>query len=223
MYKDVKEYIQTCDPCQRVGKPSRGTHWPLTPILPLALFEKWGIDFVGPIKPTTKGRRNRYILVATEYVSKWVEAQPTKRADAATVANFLVRFILRRYGCPLELVSDRGTHFLNEVIDAILKTYWVKHRLTSPYNPKANGLTERANGIICKILTRTVDIFQEDWDLKLQSALWAYNTTEKLTTRRSPFFMMFGTTSIMPIEFEYPTARVVNRQRLEDAESSQRR
>jgi len=122
--------------------------------LPLAPFEKWGIDFIGPITPVTKGRRNRYILLATCYLTKLVEARPTAKDDAKTVASFLYEQIFCRYGPPLELVSDRGTHFLNATIKELTDRYWVKHRKTTPYHPKANGLTERANGIIGKILNR---------------------------------------------------------------------
>ena len=81
------------------------------PILPLAPFEKWGIDFVGPIQPAKRHGKNRYILVATEYATKWVEAVALKRNDAKVTARFLFENIITRFGCPLELVSDRAHIF----------------------------------------------------------------------------------------------------------------
>jgi hypothetical protein len=109
----------------------------------------------------------------------------------------------------LELVSDRGTHFLNDVIVDLTTKYLIKHRKTTPYNPKANGLTERANGIVGKILNKMVSAHKTDWDRKLPSAVHAYNTTEKSTTGHSPYFLVFGQTAIHGIELEVETFRVL--------------
>jgi hypothetical protein len=79
---------------------------PLVPLLALAPFKKWGIDFVGPIYPPSKHGRKRYILVATDYATKWAEAVATKTDDAQTVAKFLYENIISRFGCPKELISD---------------------------------------------------------------------------------------------------------------------
>jgi hypothetical protein len=99
---------------------------------------------------------------------------------------------MMRFGHPLELVSDRGTHFLNTVIVDLTTKYLIKHRKTTPYNPKANRLTERANGIVDKILNKMVSAHKMDWDWKLPSAVHAYSTTEKSTTGQSPYFLVFG-------------------------------
>ncbi|KAL3687533.1 hypothetical protein R1sor_013842 [Riccia sorocarpa] len=154
MFKDSYEYIKACDPCQRMGKPTATTQWPLCPIMPLAPFEKWGIDFVGPIQPATRVRRNKYILVATDYATKMVEAVASKKNDKKVVAEFLFTNIISRYGCPLELVSDRGKHFLNDLIEELTEYFQMKHRKTTPYNPKANGLTEKK-----KVTTRQTPYF----------------------------------------------------------------
>ena len=188
LIRDVKRYVGSCDQCQRTGAPAFRNHWPLTPIVPLAPFEKWGIDFIGPINPVS-ARKNRYIILATDYATKWVEARSTKRNDAITAAGFLFEEIMMRFGHPLELVSDRGKHFLNDVIHNITTRYLIKHRKTTPYNPKANGLTERANGIVGKSLNKMVSAHKTDWDLKLPLAVHAYNTSEKVTTGKSPYFL----------------------------------
>ena len=173
--RDVKAFVGKCDQCQRTGAPSFRNHWPLTPIIPLAPFEKWGIDFIGPIDPRS-ARKRRYIILATDYATKWVEARATVKNDAITATTFLFEEIMMRFGHPLELVSDRGKHFLNDVICNITSRYSIKHRKTTPYNPKANGLTEWANGIVRKILNKMVSAHKTDWDRKLPSAVHAYNT-----------------------------------------------
>ena len=223
MYRDTHTFIQTCDSCQRTGKPTASSHWPLTPIIPLAPFEKWGIDFIGPIDPVAAKSRARYIILATDYATKWVEAIATKKNDAMTAAKFIFEYIIVRFGCPLELVSDRGKHFLNKVIRYITDLYFIRHRKTTPYNPKANGLTERANGLMEKILLKIISAHKTDWDLKLHSALWAYRTAEKITTRQTPFYMVYGQHSIMPVEFEIPTQRVSIEERLPVEESQDAR
>ena len=188
---DVKMYVSSCDQCQRTGAPAFRNHWPLTPIISIALFEKWGIDFVGPIKSVSTCR-NRYIIMATDYATKWIEARPTWKNDAATTAVFLFEEIMMQFGHPLEIVSDRGTHFLNDIICDITTKYLINHRKTTPYNLKANGLIERANGIIGKVLNKLVAAHRTDWDLKLPLAIHVYNTSEKRTTRRNSYFLVFG-------------------------------
>ena len=219
MHRDVYQFIRSCDPCQRQGKPLNSGKWPLIPIMPLAPFAKWGIDFVGPIQPVTQHRKNRYILVATDYLTKMVEAAALKTNDAKVTSRFIFDNIITRYGCPLELVSDRGTHFLNATIEHLTTVYLIKHRKTTPYNPKANGLTERANGLLCKILTKIVAAHKTDWDVKLSSVLWAYRTAEKVTTRKTPFYLTYGHDSVVPIEFDIPTYRLWDDRRLGIEES----
>jgi hypothetical protein len=116
---------------------------------------------------------------------------------------------MMRFGYPLELVSDRGTHFLNDVIVDLTTKYLIKHQKTTPYNPKANVLMERANGIVGKILNKMVSVHKTDWDRKLPLPVHAYNTTEKSTIGQSPYFLVFGQTAIHGIELEVETFRVL--------------
>src|SRR5450759_702690 len=206
LHKDVKKYIRSCGPCQHSGKPSVRDHWALTPIIPLGPFAKWGIDFIGPISPASRTHRNRYIILATDYGTKWVEAKATRKNDASTAGRFLFENILMRFGAPWELVSDRGLHFINETIENITYQHQITHRLTTPYNPKANGLTERANGIVCKIVSRMVSAHKSDWDQKLASAVFAYNTAEKFTTGRSPYYLVYGQHPLSIVGLELTTA-----------------
>ena len=179
--RDVKFFIQSCDPCHRTGNLRTRNHLPLTPIILIVPFEKWRVDFIGPILPISRKKRS-YIILATDYATKWVETWATIRNDAHTSASFLFERIMMRFGCLLELISDRRTHFLNEVILNLTARYGIKHRKTTPYNLKANGLTERANRIVGNILTKLVSANKTDWDEKLQSAVYAYNTSHKTTT-----------------------------------------
>ena len=101
--------------------------------------------------------------------------------------NFLKLNIFSRFGCPQELISDEGTHFVNDVIELLTEKYKMKHRLTTPYHLRANGQTEKSNGILCKIITKTFQGSMVDWDVKLLDALWAYRTAYEVTTKFTPF------------------------------------
>ena len=96
-----------------------------------------------------------------------------------------------------------------DVIYNITTRYLIKHRKTTPYNSKANGLTKRANGIVGKSLNKMVSAHKTDWDLKLPSAIHAYNTSKKVTTGRSPYFLVFGQTALHGIEMEIETYRII--------------
>ncbi|OAE18853.1 hypothetical protein AXG93_1647s1020 [Marchantia polymorpha subsp. ruderalis] len=109
------------------------------------------------------------------------EAKATQRDNVATVAKFLFELIIKRYGCPLELISDRVTHFLNTVIKDLTFYFHIQHQKTTPYNPKANELIEKSNGLMRKILLNAMVNHAHDWDTKLPAALWAYPTAKKRT------------------------------------------
>ena len=101
-------------------------------------FSKWGIDFVGPIKPPARSTHAQYIIVATDYLTKWVEAKATICNDARTMAKFLYEFVFIRYGLPIEIVSDQGVHFINDVIEFLLQEFMVVHQTSAPYLPRAS-------------------------------------------------------------------------------------
>jgi hypothetical protein len=191
---------------------------PLNPSLPLAPFEKWGIDYIGQISPASS-RRNEYIIIATEYLMKWAEAKAVKKADAKQTAIFLYENIISRFGCPKILISDRGSHFLNPVIREMTQLFQINHRKTTPYHPQTNGQTKRVNQTLIRILRKIVTESKRDWDIKLTAALWAYRTTYKVTTRATPFSLMYGMEAILPIEFEVPSLRIAIENRLDDSTS----
>eukprot|EP00253_Pinus_taeda_P031345 PITA_31345 len=122
LHQDSKAHCKACDICQRMGKPSQRDEMSLNPQMTLQPFEKWAVDFVGPIKP--KGKTGaRYIIIATEYLTRWVEAQPVKDCTAATTAKFLFENMLTQFRCRKILMNDRGTHFLNETISTLTEEF----------------------------------------------------------------------------------------------------
>ena len=162
---------------------------PLNPILIIEIFDVWGIDFMGPF-PNSIG--NLYILLAVDYVSKWVEAIPSKTNDNKVVISFLKENIFSRFGTPRAIISDRGTHFRNRSFEALMKKYVVTHRLASPYHPQTSGQVEVSNRQIKHILEKTMGANRKDWSTRLTDALWAYITAFKTTLGMSPYRLVYG-------------------------------
>lgn len=109
---------------------------PLIRITASQPFEKWGIYFIGPISPAAKYTQARYIIVAIDYCTKWAEARATRKTDARSTAKFLYEQVISSFGCPLVIISDYGSHFVNEVIAVLLSEFLVIHHKSTPYYPQ---------------------------------------------------------------------------------------
>ena len=108
----------------------------------MEIFYMWGIDFMGPFSSSFG---NEYILLAVDYVSKWVEAIPARTNDARVVMKFLRDNIFVRFGMPQDIISDQGTHFTNQSFATLLKKYSIIHRRATLYYPQTSGQVEISN------------------------------------------------------------------------------
>ena len=196
MYDDIKEYIRTCDTCQRFGKPERNE--PLHSIEIIQPFERIGIDIVGPLPETEN--KNKYMVVAIEYLTKWVEVRALEKATAENVAKFVFEEIICRHGTPKIILTDQGSHFKNKMLDELCNNFGIKHKLSSPYHPQTNELVERFNRTLVTMLAKTNDIF--NWDLHIPSVLLAYRTAKHSTTKYTPFYLNYGRNPVLPVELE---------------------
>ena len=158
MGKDIKAYVQSCDTCQKRKRPMKTES--LHPLKVGQPFDRLGMDIVGPLPVTRNG--NKYIVVATEYLTKWPEARALPDAKAASVVSFFYEDIICRHSCPRELLIDQGTHFVNALLDALCAQLGVKHRLSTAYHPQTNGLVERFNRTLCEILAKYASQYQQD-------------------------------------------------------------
>nr|GFB03403.1 hypothetical protein [Tanacetum cinerariifolium] len=149
-------------------------------------------------------RGNKYILVAVDYLSKWVEAKALHTNDARVVCKFL-KNLFARFGNPRAIISDRGTYFCNDQFAKVMQKFGVTHRLATPYHPQTSGQVEVSNrGLKC-ILERTVGENRTSWSDKLDDALWAFRTAYKTPIECTPYNLVYGKEKAchLPVELEH--------------------
>ncbi|GJS81864.1 reverse transcriptase domain-containing protein [Tanacetum coccineum] len=150
--KEAHTLVCLCKECQKTRNISKRDEMPLNNIQVCENFNIWGIDFMGPF---LKSHKFEYILVAVDYVSKWVEAQALPTNDARVVITFLKK-LFSRFRIPKALISDRGTHFCNKIMEKTIKRYRVNHRFSTSYHPQTIGQVENTNTTLKRILEKTV-------------------------------------------------------------------
>ena len=132
LFKDYFDFCKTYARCQQLGGVTKRNMMPLTLILIIEIFDCWGLDFMGPFPPSCG---YLYILLAGDYVSKWVEAIPTRTNDHKVVLKFLKEHIFSRFGMPRAIISDGGIHFCNRPFENMLKKNGVTHKVSTAYHP----------------------------------------------------------------------------------------
>ena len=143
MNLDITRYVQSCVSCQgRKGVPDKPPGF-LQCIKVERPFEKVGIDLLGPFPLSHKG--NKMIIVAVDYLTKWVELKAMPTGKAEDVAEFFVNQIFLRHGDPERIITDQGKFFVAELTQSVVKKLHTNHKTTSSYHPQANGAVERMN------------------------------------------------------------------------------
>uniref|UniRef100_A0A2N9FLD6 Integrase catalytic domain-containing protein n=1 Tax=Fagus sylvatica TaxID=28930 RepID=A0A2N9FLD6_FAGSY len=213
MKRDTADFVKACHTCQMQANlihthptnlQNMATPWP---------FHTWGLDLIGPINPPSGGYI--WILAATEYFTKWVEAIPLRKATGAAVANFIRQHIITRFGIPHKIISDNGTPFVNKDVREVLEHYRIKHRRSTPYYPQGNGQAEATNRMLLRILSKMVFDYGKGWNSHLADVLWAYRGSPKTATGFTPFSLVYGTDVISPPELLVPSPRILQGTELE--------
>jgi hypothetical protein len=139
MNQTIYEYCQTYDQCQRIGNMLTQNLAKLVITLLKEPFQKRGLDFIRHVKLASILSSNQYILVATNYATKWVETKALRTNTTIVTTKFLYEHILMRFGCPLTIVTDQGTHFINDVIKYLTNHFILRHTIYIVYYPQGNG------------------------------------------------------------------------------------
>jgi hypothetical protein len=198
---DVTEYCKSCLSCQARNRPTTAPAGQLEPIVTSRPLELVGIDLLTNLPRTSSG--NLHVLVLTDHFTKHVQLYALPNMEARTIAAQLLHFTLS-FGPPVRLISDRGANFLSGIITAFRVFFGIGHTPTTAYHQQANGLTERFNGTMVKMLTHYVNDQHDDWDTYLSSVASAYNNSVHASTGFAPYHLLFGRPPILPIDRVLP-------------------
>ncbi|XP_075733060.1 uncharacterized protein LOC142775507 [Rhipicephalus microplus] len=188
---DTKRFVKSCDICQRmvprhlVGRAPLGT----TPIIETP-FTRVGIDIIGLLSPTSE-KGNRYVLTMIDFATRYPDAVALPSIEARQVAEGLLE-MFSHVGIPKEIISDRGTSFMSAVMKEFSRLLSFKQLPTTPYHPMANGLIERFNGTLKRMIGRMCQERPKTWDRYIGPLLFAYRELPQFSTGSSPFELLYG-------------------------------
>ena len=183
-------FLASCDECQwnnHLRKVPAVLH-PISP--PDSSFKQFGINLVGPLQKT-KPDEYRYVIVLTDYLTKWPETEAIKNKEASTVAKFISKAVCR-YSDTKVIITDQGREFCNVVNDDICRCLGIDHRRTTACHPQSNGQTERYNQTLCNSLVKYLNDEQDNWDDFIDPVLLAYQTSVHKSTKKTSYFLAFG-------------------------------
>jgi transposase InsO family protein len=179
----------------------------LHPIVKPWPFGGWGQDFIGEIHPASS-KSHCFVLVVTDYFTKWTEVVPLKNMTHKEVISFVIEHIVYRFGIPQSLATDQGAAFMSHQFKEFVASLKVKLLNSSPYYAQANGQVESSNKILIKFIKKKVEEHPRRWHEVLSEALWAQKVSRYGTTRVTPFELVFGQGAILPVEVNLQGCRV---------------
>jgi transposase InsO family protein len=197
--KDVEEFIRKCHKCQ-VREPTNRARNPKTLLQTLPQCsepnQRVHVDLFGPL--ATSGRGKKFVLTLTDAFTKYVELVALPDKSAETVARAIFDKYVCRYGPPVEILSDGGREFCNQVLDELCKCMQIERSKTSPYHPQCNAQAEVVNKTIAKYLASVVDKSTLDWELYLAPLMFSYNTSLHRSIKAMPFYLTYGMKPRLP-------------------------
>ena len=195
---DIYKLCQECPECQRRKSPNKSAKHPLKKYSVGLPLERVGLDILGPLPESSLG--NKYILVVSDYFTKWVEAYPMPNQETVTIANVLVNEFISRFGVPLLLHSDQGSQFESSLFQELCLLLDIDKTRTTAYHPQSDGLVERFNLTLENMLSKYIASDQRDWDSHLPMLMLAYRSSIHESTGQTPAAMMFGREVTLPID-----------------------
>jgi hypothetical protein len=179
-------------------------------IMPIGgIFERFSFDAIGPLTTCTNSG-NKYILVAVEYSTRYCITKAVDKIDTATITNFILNQIILQFGCPRILQTDNASTLRSEHFEILTNFFKIKHVFSSPYAHGTQGVVERKNQSIESILRSVVNEYGTNWDVGLSSATFAINSAPNLSSKYSPYFLIFGTEPTFPVDMMLPSKLVPN-------------
>ncbi|GAU45602.1 hypothetical protein TSUD_285710 [Trifolium subterraneum] len=199
MQNDAKDHVLKCDKCQRHGDMHLAPANELKTLISPWPFAWWGMDILGPFP--TAARQVKYLIVAVDYFTKWIEAEPLAKISASNILRFFKRNVLARFGIPQVV-------FTNKKFQEFLATIGTTQHFTSVEHPQTNGQAEAANRVLLRGLRRRMGTSKGNWTEELHNVLWSYRTTPHSTTGETLFRLTYRTEAVIPVEIREPSSRI---------------
>ena len=201
MSKEIKDYVESCDFCQRNKTQRQKPYGLLQPIgPPEERFTTYSIDFIGPLPATKDGYDG--VVVIVEMLTKMVTIEKIKMTyGAPKIAEIIFKEIVAKYGMPKKIVSDRDPRFTSIFWKTLFELSGTELAMSTAYHPQTDGMTERVNQVVEQILRNYINYRQNDWDVYLPGVAYAINTAENQSTGFTPFEMIYGANPKGPIDF----------------------
>ena len=203
---DVDLWVARCDSCEAIKPPGKPAKAPMGLMPTGAPMDRLGTDILGPLPETPRG--NKYILVVTDYFSKWVEVFAVPDQTAVTCAEKILNEVVARFGTPLSLHSDQGRNYESVLFAELCQLLEIRKTRTSPGNPRCNGLTERFNRTLVRMIKAYLKGEQNEWDRNLGCLAGAYRATVHDSTGMTPNLLMLGREVRLPSEIMYRDHKV---------------
>jgi hypothetical protein len=202
LFPYVNAKVRACSPCQFFTRKHKLSVMSLVPVKTEAPFQQWGLGFIGEINPHSSAQ-HRWILTATDYFTKWVEAILTRKATDSVVIDFLEENILARFGCPRKIVTDNAQAFKSMAMVSFCHKYNIVLVHSTTYYLQGNGLVESSNKSLISIIKKVLNENKKSWHLHLKYALWKNRIGTKKSIGTSPFQMVYGTDVVLPINLAF--------------------
>ena len=197
MQREAQEYMKKCNQCQRFVPNIHQPGGILNPLSSLWPFAQWGLDIVRPFSKAVGNKK--YLLVSTDYFTKWVEVEPLTNIRDVDAKRFVWKNIVTRFGVPHVLISDNGFQFDSKTFRSYCDKLEITNMYSTPAYPQGNEQAETVNKVIVNRLKKRLDDAKGKWVEELPYVLWTYRTTPRRSTGETPFSMTYGAEVVIPL------------------------
>ncbi|XP_057740617.1 uncharacterized protein LOC130957791 [Arachis stenosperma] len=207
MIKDCIDYAKACQECQKHGSVQQIPMDELHSIIKPWPFRGWALDLIGLIHPPSS-KQHKFILVAINYFTKWVEAAPLIEAGQNEIIDFVEEHIIHQFEIPQTLSTDQRTMFTGQQIKNFAASRNINMVTSTTYYAQANGQVEAANKILISLIKNHIENKPRTWHETLSQVLWAYRNSPRGSTGTSPYKLVYGHDGVLPLEINLNILRV---------------
>lgn len=187
----------SCHECQVFQGKRKLFPLPLKSVEVNTPFQLWGLDFIEEIHPTSPAQ-HKWILIATDYFTKWIEAIPTRQETDTIIIQFLESNILSRFSCPSKIIMDNAAAFKSKKMIDFCNKYKITSGHSTTYYPQGNGFVESSNKSLVNIIKKLLETNKKGWHKQLFNALWVDRVSQKKSIGMSPFELVYGIDTVFP-------------------------